>query len=86
MFGSPKHPYTRALPAASPATHPDGRERRRARRQGHRADRKELPVPRGGTGCPFRSRCSSVMEVCTRSLLRCGGSADGSEVACHLYD
>ncbi|MEV0612257.1 ABC transporter ATP-binding protein [Nonomuraea sp. NPDC050404] len=85
LFESPKHPYTRALLAASPTTHPDGRERRRARRAGHRDDRNERAVPRGEAGCPFRGRCSSVMEVCHTVTPPLRRLTDGGEVACHLY-
>ena len=86
LFGSPKHPYTRALIAASPASHPEGRERRRARRLAYRQSRREAPIPRGEPGCPFRNRCARVMDVChtvTPALRRLD---DESSVACHLYE
>nr|WP_184948147.1 oligopeptide/dipeptide ABC transporter ATP-binding protein [Planomonospora venezuelensis] len=86
LFESPKHPYTRSLIAASPTTHPEGRERRRARRANYEVNRYEQSViPRGGAGCPFRGRCASVMDVCHTTTPPVRRLADGSQVACHLY-
>ncbi len=73
-----RHPYTRALLAASLASHPRDRGR---------------PIPVLGdipspyeipSGCRFRSRCPAAMEICARvepPLLNVGGGL----VACHLY-
>ncbi len=85
LFGHPKHPYTRALLAARPASHPQIRERRRARRAAHRNNRATETPPRGGQGCPFRLRCSSVMDVCESVTPPLQTLRDGSEVACHIY-
>ncbi|WP_137845310.1 ATP-binding cassette domain-containing protein [Microbacterium sp. 2FI] len=40
VFRHPQHPYTRKLLAASPASHPEGREERRANRQRFRMDQR----------------------------------------------
>ncbi|MEY9212128.1 ABC transporter ATP-binding protein [Thermobifida halotolerans] len=89
LFDSPKHPYTRALLAASPATHPEGREQRRARRAGHRSDRRgggTGGVQRGEAGCLFRDRCGKAMEICRTRTPALRKLDDGSRVACHLYE
>jgi peptide/nickel transport system ATP-binding protein len=85
LFDHPRHPYTRALMAASPADHPEGRDRRRARRTAHRSERVEGAIARGTAGCPFRNRCSSVMEICHTETPQLQVLDDGSTVACHLY-
>jgi peptide/nickel transport system ATP-binding protein len=85
LFESTKHPYTRALIAASPAEHPSGREQRRARRQAYRASHRGEDVLRGQVGCPFRTRCASAMDVCSEITPPLQTLDDGSEVACHLY-
>lgn len=86
LFEAPKHPYTRSLIAASPAAHPEGRERRRARRLAYRKGRREESLPRGRPGCPFRNRCARVMDVCHSVTPPLQLLADGSKVACHLYE
>jgi peptide/nickel transport system ATP-binding protein len=85
LFAHPKHPYTRALLAATPASHPDHREERRARRAAYHDSRTYRTPPRGGEGCPFRTRCARVMDVCVTTP-PVVALADGSQVACHLYD
>ncbi|MFN4000701.1 ATP-binding cassette domain-containing protein [Microcella sp.] len=42
IFRSPQHPYTRRLLGATPSSHPDGREERRARRQAFREKAAEV--------------------------------------------
>jgi oligopeptide/dipeptide ABC transporter ATP-binding protein len=86
LFGSPKHPYTRALIAASPAMHPEGREQRRARRLAYRQSRRDSTIPRGEPGCPFRNRCGRVMDLCHVATPALRLLDDGSKVACHLYE
>ncbi|MFV2194963.1 ABC transporter ATP-binding protein [Nocardiopsis sp. LOL_012] len=87
LFESPKHPYTRALLAASPAAHPEGRERRRARRKAHESNRQgSEAVPRGEAGCLFRDRCGRAMEVCRTRTPVTREVAGGTRVACHLYE
>lgn len=86
LFESTKHPYTRALIAASPASHPEGRAQRRARRAAYRQTRRDAPVPRGEPGCPFRNRCARVMDACHTVTPPLRLLDDGSRVACHLYE
>jgi peptide/nickel transport system ATP-binding protein len=85
LFESTKHPYTRALIAASPADHPSGREQRRKRRLAYREQQGSEVVGRGEVGCPFRARCASAMEVCATVTPPLQLLDDGSQVACHLY-
>ncbi|AEW99841.1 oligopeptide/dipeptide ABC transporter, ATPase subunit (plasmid) [Streptantibioticus cattleyicolor NRRL 8057 = DSM 46488] len=73
---APSHPYTRALLAAVPTT------RRR------RAETTPPPAPppaRSATGCPFVTRCPSVLDRCAtvRPPLRPTGV--GGVAACHLH-
>ena len=74
----PRHPYTRALFAASLPAHPDDR-RDDAVLTG------EVPSPlRPPSGCRFHPRCPHAMPKCSIEepvLAR----VDGREVACHLY-
>ncbi len=57
VFASPRHPYTRALLAARPITHPDERRERAA----------DMPKEVEGvcdTGCAFRLRCPHAETNC----------------------
>ena len=76
IFKEPKHPYTRALLASTPAVDP--------RHRGERIRLKgELPSPLDPpAGCAFHKRCPYATELCaqTRPELR---AFAGREVACH---
>jgi oligopeptide/dipeptide ABC transporter ATP-binding protein len=81
LFGSPQHPYTRALLSAIPAPDPD-RSRNRQILQG------EIPSPLDPpTGCRFRTRCPiavpGICDVTEPALLAPPGAA-GPLAACHL--
>jgi len=57
VFAHPRHPYTRALLAARPITHPDERRDRAA----------DMPKEAEGicnTGCAFRLRCPRARQGC----------------------
>ncbi|OLB38223.1 MAG: peptide ABC transporter substrate-binding protein [Candidatus Rokubacteria bacterium 13_2_20CM_2_64_8] len=74
----PQHPYTRALFAAALPSHPD--ERREDVPLAGEVPSPLAPPP----GCRFHTRCSAVMERCSREeppLVH----TDGRLVACHLY-
>ena len=79
IFETPRHPYTRALLAATP------RVDRAARRE--RMELKgELPSPLDPpSGCAFHKRCPYAEERCAveRPELR---ELDGQRVACHLAE
>jgi len=60
VFGSPQHPYTRALLSATPVADPRARKQRIILVG-------ELPSPfNPPTGCAFHPRCSLVQERCRR--------------------
>jgi dipeptide transport system ATP-binding protein len=74
LFARPRHPYTRALLAATP-----GLKAARVRE----AARGEPPSPlTPPAGCAYHTRCPYATEICRehRPLLRV---VDGTEVACH---
>ena len=76
IFAQPRHPYTQALLASTPAVDP-ARRRRRVTLSG------ELPSPFDPpSGCAFHRRCAFATDVCARDrpLPR---DVDGRKVACH---
>ena len=79
IFGHPRHPYTRALLAATPTTDP-------GRRVAATTVRGELPSPLNPPpGCAFASRCPHATEKCVveRPALR---PVEGHLVACHYAE
>jgi oligopeptide transport system ATP-binding protein len=82
VFGSPQHPYTRALLAAIPIPDPE-REARRVRTPLSG----DIPSPADPpSGCRFRTRCPLATEVCTLEdpeFHDLGGNGASHRVACH---
>jgi oligopeptide transport system ATP-binding protein len=79
VYGTPRHPYTRALLEAVPVPDPAARHERHLL-SGELPSPVDLPA-----GCRFQSRCPEVMDVCRRvdpGLTRVG---EGQEAACLLY-
>ena len=80
VFGSPAHPYTRALIAAMPKAAARGARRRPALRG-------EIPDPADPPdGCHFHTRCPFATGLCRRErpfLRNPRGKEAGQEVACH---
>ncbi|WP_328467806.1 ABC transporter ATP-binding protein [Actinoplanes sp. NBC_00393] len=85
LFQHPRHPYTRALLAASPVAHPSGRQEHRIKRAAYRPLHKGAPIKRDAVGCPFRARCGRVMEICHTTTPPVYDLLDGQQAACHLY-
>ena len=75
IFGHPRHPYTRALLAATPVAEP-GAKRERIILKG------ELPSPFDPPpGCPFHPRCPAMTERCAREKPQMQ-AFDGQSAAC----
>jgi peptide/nickel transport system ATP-binding protein len=77
IVGRPKHPYTRALIAASPKADPEAPRRRKVLR-GDIAS--PLAPP---SGCVFRTRCASATERCANEVPVLRGEG-AHRFACHF--
>jgi oligopeptide transport system ATP-binding protein len=77
IYGSPSHPYTKALLSAVPVPNPLVQRNRQA-----------IPLTEVATapvvGCAFSPRCPDVMEVCLTERPALIRREDETEVACHL--
>ena len=81
LFHKPLHPYTESLLAAVP--------RLKVGQEHSTEFVLEGDVPSAMTppkGCPFHTRCSKCMEICTREKPPVVEQEPGHFVACHLYD
>ncbi len=82
IYAAPLHPYTQALIAAVPASHPSLRSRgRRVRIAGDIPSAINPP-----SGCRFHTRCPHVMPVCREQVPALLDAAPGHAVACHLVN
>jgi oligopeptide transport system ATP-binding protein len=81
LYEKPMHPYTKALLSAVPI--PDPPKERLRKRIILKGD---VPSPSGErVGCPFKERCSEVMERCAKSVPPLVEAEAGHRVACFLY-
>ena len=76
VFGAPRHPYTRALLAATPSL----------RRPDHRPQGLPGTLRRDlvGAGCPFAARCTDALPRCAIDLPSLAELAPGHFAACHV--
>ena len=76
VFGTPAHPYTRALLAATPSLHPRGDV-------GDGVLPGELPSPANPpSGCPLRTRCPMAEAACAEAVPPLSAVGDGWNAAC----
>jgi oligopeptide/dipeptide ABC transporter ATP-binding protein len=79
LYADPRHPYTRALLASTPALRPG--------RPTPAALSGEPPSPTDPpAGCRFHTRCPVAIERCRRDDPRLLPEADEHRAACHLLD
>ena len=80
LFRNPVHPYTRALLSAVPVPNPK-LKRKKQLLEG------DVPSPmRPPPGCPFHTRCPSVMARCRTDVPVLTERATGHLAACHLEE
>jgi len=78
LYGSPAHPYTRALLSAVPVTDPAARSKRIVLHG-------DVPSPAAvPSGCPFHPRCPEARDACRRVVPELVDPGDGRRVACLL--
>ncbi|WP_342361860.1 ABC transporter ATP-binding protein [Terrarubrum flagellatum] len=74
----PRHPYTRALIAASPKADPDASPRQRMLKG-------DIPSPLAPpSGCVFRTRCLHATERCAAEAPALRPAGEGHRFACHF--
>jgi oligopeptide/dipeptide ABC transporter ATP-binding protein len=82
IHGSPTHPYTRALLAATPVPDPEEQRRQRAKRPVVPARTLALTSE---DSCPFAPRCAYAIDVCTTKQPPLEATPAGALVACHRW-
>ncbi len=82
LYAQPRHPYTQALLASVPVTHPSQRKRDGGLRPVLTGDIPTALAP--PSGCRFHTRCPYVMPVCRTEEPPMRSAGAGHEAACHL--
>jgi oligopeptide/dipeptide ABC transporter ATP-binding protein len=80
LYARPQHPYTQALLASVPVTHPA--QRKRGARPPLTGDIPTALAP--PPGCRFHTRCPHVMPVCRTQEPAMRTTGPGHDAACHL--
>jgi oligopeptide/dipeptide ABC transporter ATP-binding protein len=80
LFDDPRHPYTRALLAASPVPDP-ARRRERIELRGEPPTPLDLP-----SGCRFRTRCPIAQDVCAHEAPPVVDIGPGHTAECHFAE
>jgi len=78
LFATPRHPYTRALLAAVPISHPRDRVERIVL-PGDPPSPSDPP-----SGCRFRTRCPLVADVCAKEAPPWREAQNGQRYRCHF--
>ena len=82
LYARPAHPYTQALLASVPVTHPSQRKRGPGSQTRITGDIPTALAP--PSGCRFHTRCPHVMPVCRTEEPRMRSAGAGHQAACHL--
>jgi oligopeptide/dipeptide ABC transporter ATP-binding protein len=82
LYDRPSHPYTQALLASVPVTHPSQRTRDGTGRPRLTGDIPTALAP--PAGCRFHTRCPHVMPVCRTEEPAMRTAGEGHAAACHL--
>ncbi|MET3577163.1 oligopeptide/dipeptide ABC transporter ATP-binding protein [Mesorhizobium robiniae] len=80
LYNRPHHPYTQALLAAVPVSHP---RMRRTRSRLHGETPSPLDPP---AGCHFHPRCPFAQDVCRSETPPLRQFASGHQAACHFAE
>lgn len=81
LFHNPLHPYTDSLLAAVPRLKIGQEHSTESVLEGDVPSAMNPPK-----GCPFHTRCSKCMDICTKEKPPIVEKEPGHFVACHLYD
>jgi oligopeptide/dipeptide ABC transporter ATP-binding protein len=80
LYARPSHPYTQALLASVPVTHPS--QRKRGARPNLTGDIPTALAP--PPGCRFHTRCPHAMPICRVEEPAMREAGAGHQAACHL--
>jgi oligopeptide/dipeptide ABC transporter ATP-binding protein len=80
LYAAPKHPYTQALMASVPVTHPAQRKRGRQARLAGDIPTALAPPP----GCRFHTRCPLAQDICRTQEPAMRSLGKDHAAACHF--